>query len=65
MLGGSTLSRYSRGWCSNMSQDGMETTLERMPSVRSCPCASTARLSSLPEAMRIASGLPPGASAST
>ena len=34
--GGSTLSRYCCGCLSNMSQDGMETTRERMPAASNC-----------------------------
>src|SRR5260370_3805631 len=64
-LGGSTVSRYSRVWCSKMSHDGIETTRERMPSECNFSCASTARLTSLPEAMRITSGFPLGGSAGT
>src|SRR5262245_21263682 len=37
--GGSTLSRYSRVWCSKISHDGIETTRERMPSASSLPWA--------------------------
>src|SRR2546427_9642217 len=43
----------------------METTRERMPSATRLSCASTARLTSLPDAMMITCGTPPGASAST
>ena len=53
------------GLASKMSQDGIETTRDRMPSAISFSWASTARISSLPEAMRMTSGFPPGASAST
>ena len=63
--GGSRLSRYSRGCSSKISQDGMETTREWIPSAVSFSCASTARLTSLPEAMRMISGSPFGASANT
>src|SRR5262245_21430177 len=63
--GGNTVSRYSFGWWSKISHDGIETTRERMPSGTSVSCAWTARLTSLPEAMRITSGFRPGASAST
>jgi len=63
--GGSTLSWYSRVWCSKMSQDGIETTREWMPSAISCSWACTTRQTSLPEAIRITSGFPPGASART
>jgi len=64
-VGGSTLFRYSRSWCSNMSHDGIDTTRARIPSARSLVCASTARLTSLPEAMSMISGFPPGGSART
>jgi hypothetical protein len=37
--GGSTLSWYSCVWCSKISQDGIETTRERMPSASSSSCA--------------------------
>src|SRR5260370_39153219 len=63
--GGSTLSRYSCVGGSKMSHERTETTRERMSSASSLPWASTARLSSLPEAMRMTSGLRPGGSAST
>src|SRR5215471_7132784 len=48
-----------------MSHDGIDTTRERSPSASSFSCASTARLTSLPVAMRITSGFPPWATAST
>src|SRR4029453_6035531 len=54
--GGKTLSPYSCVWWSKISQEGIETTRARMPSASSLPWASTARLSSLPEAIRITSG---------
>src|SRR5262249_15706212 len=62
---GRTLSRYSGGCSSKSSHDGIDTTRDRMPSTRSCSWLSTARLSSLPDAIRISSGFPPAASAST
>src|SRR5258708_264474 len=48
-----------------MSHDGMDTTRDRIPAASNASCASTARLTSLPEAIKITSGFPPGASAST
>src|SRR6478736_5526356 len=63
--GGKTLSRYSFDWCSKMSHEGIETTRERISSATNFSCAWTARLTSLPEAMRITSGFLPRASAST
>src|SRR5258707_4290295 len=63
--GGSTLSRYSCVWFSKISHEGMETTRDRMRWASSLVWASTARLNSLPEAIRITSGFPPGGSAST
>ena len=63
--GGSTLSRYSCGCCSNISHDGIDTTRERMPKAPSFSWALAARLASLPVAIKITSGLPPDASAST
>ena len=48
-----------------MSHDGIETTRERMPSATSASWASTTSETSLPVAMRMISGGPPGASAMT
>ena len=55
-FGGSTLFRYSSDWWSKISQEGMDTTRERMPSASSVSWASTARMTSLPVAMMITSG---------
>ncbi len=45
--------------------DGMETTRDRTPWLVSVSCAATARLTSLPDAIKMISGCPPVASAIT
>src|SRR5215510_11320841 len=62
---GSTSSRYDCGWCSKMSQEGIETIRERIPRDANTSCAATTSATSLPEPMRMISGGPPGASAMT
>ena len=62
-LGGNTALRYSSGWASNSSQLGRLTTRAFTPSAVNCSHASAARCSSLPVAIRMTSGFPPGASA--
>ena len=63
--GGSTRSRYSCGWSSNNSHDGMLTTRALIPSALSRSCASRHSATSLPLASSRTSGLPSGASART
>ena len=63
--GGSTLSRYSCGWSSNNSHDGMLTTRALIPSALSCSYASRHSATSLPVASSSTSGLPSAASART
>ena len=62
---GSTDSRYAASCSSNHSWHGTETTRALMPSPFSTSRASTAICTSEPVAIRITSGVPPGASAST
>ena len=63
--GGRTLSRYASSCSSNSSQDGMLTTRTAIPSAASSSRAPRQSDTSLPLPIRITSGLPPGASAST
>src|SRR6476469_8843223 len=64
-LCGSTLSRYSSGCFSNISHEGILTTRTLRPSALRVSYADTQRETSLPVAIRITSGFPPGASANT
>src|SRR5215471_5236352 len=67
-LEGSTSSRYPgflSMYCSNSAHDGMLTTRDRTPWATSFSWACTHSDTSLPVAIRITSGSPPGASART
>ena len=64
-FGGMTESRYSFGCFSNSSQQGMLTTRTFTPSDLSCSYALTHNCTSLPLLIRMTSGVPSDASAST
>src|SRR5262249_14705019 len=63
--GGRTEAQYSGVCFSNSSHEGMLTTRAFTPDAVSCSYASTQSDTSLPVAIRITSGAPPGASART